>query len=259
MPRPLILNVPPAEAIDHFGSEGYHIGFDWRDTDAAEHLRSFTGAKATRLDILEDIRAEVDRALAEGTTFEAFRESLEPTLARKGWWGRREMLDPVTGERRLVQLRSTRRLRIILDTNLRMAYVRGLWERIERVAQARPWLRYSAVRDARTRPRHRDWHGTVLRWDHPFWRTHFPPNGWRCRCGVQQFDDGDLEEFGYAPWDGPPPGSMDTFPWTNRRTCRTVQVPRGIDPGFQHNVGLVDAGKDAVDRRSQDRRRRAGL
>ena len=62
------------------------------------------------------------------------------------------MLDPRIGKFETVQLGSARRLRIIFDTNLRMAYAKGRWERIERVAADRRWLRYVAVRDARTRP-----------------------------------------------------------------------------------------------------------
>lgn len=240
MAKPEILNVQPVEAVDHFRAKGHHVAFDWRDTDAEQHLRSFTVAKAMREDVLRDIRGAVDRALAEGTTFAQFRDELEPLLRSKGWWGRQSMLDPVTGETRIVQLGSSRRLRIIFDTNLRMAYSKGRWDRIERVAKARPWLRYVAVLDEHTRHSHRGWHGTVLPWDHPWWRTHYPPNGWNCRCTVQQLSDDDLESFGYKPSRKAP--SDGTRAWTNTRTGKVYQVPNGIDPGFDHNVGLIGRG-----------------
>ncbi len=128
------------------------------------------------------------------------------------------------------------------------AYARGRWERIERLAEARPLLRYVAVLDARTRPEHMRWHGTVLPWDHPFWRTHYPPCGWRCRCTVIQLSHEELEEFGFELSEEPPEGWNETRPWLDRRNGRTVQVPVGIDPGFQHNVGLIDVGKDSADR-----------
>lgn len=252
MPESEILRVPPIEAVSHFQAKGYHVGFDWRDTDATQHLTSFTVAKAMELDILEDIREAVDEAIAEGTTFRQFQGRLEPLLRRKGWWGRQRMLDPLTGESRLAQLGSVRRLRIIFDTNVRMAYAKGHWERIERVAQQAPWLRYVSVLDERTRPEHAAWHGTVLPWDHPWWQTHYPPNGWRCRCMVQQLDDDDLADFGYRPSAGPPPGSERTRPWTNRRTGETVEVPLGIDPGFGHNVGLLSLSAEAQ-RRLEER------
>ena len=251
MAKPEILAVPPVEAVEHFRAKGYHVGFGWLDTDAAEHLRSFTVAKAMRLDVLEDLRREVDRAIAAGITFEDFHKELEPRLKARGWWGRQRMVDPLTGESRVVQLGSPRRLRIIFDTNLRMSYAKGRWERIERVAESRPWLRYVAVQDARTRPEHMAWHGTVLPFDHPFWQTHYPPNGWRCRCTVEQLSDADLEEFGLTPSEGPPPGSGRTRPWTNKRSGETVRVPAGIDPGFQHNPGRLNLGRDAADRMTQ--------
>ena len=239
MPEPEILKVPPVEAIAHFRAKGFHVGFDWRDTAAAEHLRSFTVAKMMRVDLLQDVHASVNAAITEGMSFGQFRAELEPLLRAQGWWGRKSVLDPVAGEYRVAQLGSTRRLRIIYDTNLRMSYAKGRWERIERVADERPWLRYVAVLDERTRPDHMAWHGTILRWDHPWWQTHYAPNGWRCRCLVQQLSDDDLAAFGFDPSPGPPPGSEATRAWTNKRTGETVQVPVGIDPGFAHNVGLV--------------------
>lgn len=236
MAEPEYQSVPPREAIDHFRAKGYIFGFDWRDVDAAEHLAAFTVAKAMRLDILADIREAVDAAIADGSTFAAFQQRLEPVLRRKGWWGRREMVDPKTGIRRIIQLGSPRRLRTIFDTNLRTSTARGLWERIERTRDWMPYLRYVATLDSRTRPDHAQWHGTVLPVDHPWWRTHFPPNGWHCRCTVMQLGERDLERYGYRV--SPEPAAR-TRSWVNKRTGETAAVPVGIDPGFQHNVGLV--------------------
>ena len=246
MPDPEPLNVAPEEAIEHFRAKGYHVGFDWRDTAAAQHIVSFTVAKAMEVDILRDIRGAVNRAIAEGRTFEQFRDELEPMLRRRGWWGRREMRDPVTGEIREVQLGSPRRLRTIFDTNIRTAYAHGRWKRIERVADARPFLRYVSVLDDRTRPQHRAWHGTVLPWDHPWWNTFAPPNGWGCRCIIQQFSQDELDDFGYEV-SSSPPASHGRL-WTNSRTGETRMVPSGIDPGWDHNVGKTDLVGEARER-----------
>ena len=173
--------------------------------------------------------------------FAAFADELEPLLRRKGWWGRQVIVGP-DGTAEMVQLGSLSRLRTILDTNLRMSYARGRWERIQRRAERRPWLRYVATLDDRTRPAHRAWHGTVLRHDDPWWRTHNPPNGWHCRCTVVQLSDRDLERRGWSPSERPP---SPTRPWLNKRTGEVIQVPRGIDPGFQHNAGRVDLGEAA--------------
>lgn len=219
-----------------------------------DHARAFTVAKAMRFDLLDDIRRAVDAAQAEGLTFAQFRAELEPALRARGWWGKQEMVDPVTGRKRIAQLGSPRRLRIIYDTNIRMAGARGRWERIERLADRMPYLRYVATLDARTRPEHAAWGGrggspVVLPVNHAWWRTHYPPNGWHCRCTVVQLGEDDLERLGLSVSPDP---VVDTWKWENERTQTTVQVPRGIDPGFEHNVGIVDRQREAAFRRLSD-------
>ncbi len=230
------LDLPPAEAIQHFRAKGARISFDWRDTAAESHLASFTAAKAMRFEILRELRGAVDRAQAEGLAFGSFLRDLRPRLQRLGWWGKREIIDPDTGE--VVQIAiGPRRLRTIFETNLTTAAQRGHWERIERLKDSAPYLRYTAVLDARTRPAHRAWDGIILPVGHEFWRTHYPPNGWRCRCDVTQLSDDDLADEG---WQVSPDPEIHTRPWVNRRSGRVHQVPTGIDPGWDHNVGLVD-------------------
>ena len=62
------------------------------------------------------------------------------------------------------------------------------WHSFRQAAELYPSLRYSAVNDKRTRPQHRAWHAIVRPINDPFWDTHFPPNGWRCRCTAYQTD-----------------------------------------------------------------------
>ena len=237
MASPDVVDLPDAEAVAHFRGkrdrQDWAWSFDWRDVSAEEHLAQFTFAKAARLDVLQAVRAEVDRALAEGRTLREFVGELRPRLQKLGWWGEKEMVDPRTGERRLVEI-GPRRLATIFDTNLRMAHARGRWERIQALKEEMPYLRYVATLDARTRPEHARWHGTVLRVDDPWWRTHYPPNGWRCRCAVQQLSESDLRRRGRGATPRPKGG---TRKWTNRRTGEIVDVPAGIDPGFERNAG----------------------
>lgn len=235
-PAPVELKpLPDQEALRYLRSKGYRIGFDWRDVRDQEHARAFTVAKGMRLDILADIREALDQALAEGRTFEQFKRDLTPVLQAKGWWGRQAMTDPKTGETTTVQLGSPRRLQIIFDTNIRTAHAAGDWARIERVKDRRPYLMYDPVMDGHTRPLHRTWNGIVLPVDHPWWDTHYPPNGWRCRCRVRQLSDRDLGRYGLKVAD-PAPEVVERD-WLNTRTGVTEQVPEGIDPGFAYNVG----------------------
>ena len=227
--------LPPKEAIKYFRSKGYKISFDWQDVWQEEHAHAFTVAKAMRTDILQDIRRSMDSAIAEGTTLQEFKKQLKPTLQEKGWWGRKLLIDPKTGEEKEVQLGSSRRLRTIFDTNMRSAYAAGRWERIERVKKTRPYLRYIAVQDNRTRDKHRQWHNTILPVDHPFWQKFYPPNGWHCRCSVQQLSKRDLDKRGLKVTEHPPSPPDVTF--RDKNSGRLQKVPKGIDPGFNFNIG----------------------
>ncbi|MBK67912.1 MAG: hypothetical protein CMP22_07250 [Rickettsiales bacterium] len=227
----------PKEAVDFFRKKGYKQSFNWQDVWREEHAYSFTVAKAMRNDILQDIRSALDDAITNGVPFKEFSKNLSNVLADKGWWGRKEMIDPNTGEKKLVQLGSPHRLSTIYYTNLRSAYAAGHWQRIERSAKTRPYLRYVAILDDRTRDRHRAWHGIVLPVDHPFWSQFYPPNGWGCRCSVQQLSKRDLERRGYkiTPDNQLPLDEKKRF--VNKRSGEVVTLPKGIDPGFGYNVG----------------------
>lgn len=228
-------NLPDKKAIKYFKSKGYTFGFDWRDVSAQTHAHAFTVAKVTRLDILQDIRTAMDDAIKKGLTPQQFKKNLAPILQAKGWWGRKEMMDPLTGEIKKVQLGSHRRLKTIFDVNMRTSHAAGKWDRMQRTKKSRPYLRYVAIQDGRTRQQHSSWHGTVLPIDHQFWITHYPPNGWRCRCTVQQLSDRDLKRYGHEVSNEP---LIQTQGHVNKRTGEILDVPKGIDPGFANNVGL---------------------
>lgn len=232
--------LPPDEAIRWFREKGYALSFDWRDMWGQDHARAFTVAKATQLDLLADLREAVDRAIAEGRTLGMFRKELTPLLQERGWWGKQKVVDPRTGIEVEAQLGSPTRLRTIYETNLRQAMAAGRWERIERTAQARPFLRYVAIDDGRTRDEHMRWHGVVLPWDDPWWRTHYPPNGWGCRCKVQQLSERDMARFGYELSPKAPPTRHVLY--VNERTGQRMRVPKGISPGFDYNAGLAPRG-----------------
>lgn len=236
-PEPFPL-LPPKQAIDFFRAKGMKIGFAWQDVWQEEHAHAFTVAKAMQRDILETIRAAVDDAIANGRSLAQFRAELTPLLQAKGWWGRKMMIDPATGQMRSVELGSPRRLKIIYDMNLRMAHAAGRWVKIQRTKDSFPFLRYTAVMDDRTRPEHAGWHGTILPVDDPWWDTHYPPCGWNCRCTVMQLDQAMMDERGWQHGhNGGPPLEDAIVTYTNPRTGEVSELPAGIDPGFAYNVG----------------------
>ena len=59
------------------------------------------------------------------------------------------------------------------------------WEEFEKDGD-RYFLQYRTVGDDRVRKEHAALDATTLPVEHPFWDTHYPPNGWNCRCNVVQ-------------------------------------------------------------------------
>ncbi len=226
--------LPPKETIDFFSQKGYKIGFSWEHVWQQEHQAAFTVAKVMQLDILRDIRSGVDSALADGATFETFRKNLKPLLLEKGWWGKAEMIDPLTGESKLVQLGSTRRLRTIFDTNLRTSYSEGQWERIQSAKKNFPYLRYDANNSEHPRMQHSGWDNLVLPADDPFWQAHYPVKAWGCKCNVTQFNKKMLDQRGLKIGESP---EVPQYSYVNKRTGEIQRIPKGVDPAFNYPPG----------------------
>jgi SPP1 gp7 family putative phage head morphogenesis protein len=188
------IGLPPEKAIEFFKSKGYTFSWDWYDIWQEAHAKAFTVAKAMRMDILQDIRDMVQKALDEGITFAQFRKELESKLKAKGWWGRKIIGDETGAEE--VQLGSPHRLKTIYQTNLQTAYNAGRWKGQMENVDNRPYLQYVAVMDSRTRPHHKILNGKVFRADDPFWDTHYPPLGFNCRCRVRALSDKNIKDRG---------------------------------------------------------------
>ncbi len=238
------IGLPPEQAIRYFEAKGYTIGFNWQEVWGEAHARAFTVAGVTKLDILADIKQALGEALSKGETLADFQHRLQPLLEAKGWWGKGRIVDQDSGEiigKRL----NPRRLDTIFRTNLQSAYMAGRYQAQLDNAEARPWWEYVAVMDNRTRPMHRQLHGRVFRYDDPFWRSFYPPNGWRCRCRVRTRSSADLSRLGLQADDSS--GQLDTVDqpidrqgntrpapaWTNPRTGQRFMA----DAGFGWNPG----------------------
>jgi SPP1 gp7 family putative phage head morphogenesis protein len=222
--------VSPAEAVAFLRDKIDLPTKAWTDLWQGMHSRAFVVAGAQGEKLLADFHAAVNKAISEGTTLAEFRKDFDRIVAAHGW-----------------SYRGSRgwRSAVIFNTNLRMAYAAGRWAQIQRVKKQRPYLRYVAVLDDRVRPQHEAWHDTILPVDHEFWRTHFPPNGWNCRCTVQSLNRRDLKRYGLKLSDGPPPTPLVMKSVKTPDGNIMVEVPDGIDPGFAYNVGETAFGRGA--------------
>lgn len=187
--------LPPQDAIAYLESKGYAIGFSWTDVWQEAHARAFTAAGVMKTEVLADLKAGLVEALKNGTTRQDYLRNLTPLLQRKGWWGADAQVDKITGEMAGKGL-TPRRLATIFDTNLQTAYLAGRYKAFLANVADRPYWQYVAVMDSRTRPAHAALNGRTFRYDDPFWQSGFPPNGFRCRCGVRALDREDLQARG---------------------------------------------------------------
>ncbi len=239
---------PPKQALEYFRKKGFKQSFSYQDVWKTEHRRAFTVAKVSSQSLLIDIRASVDRAISEGKTLEDFKKELFPKLQKRGWIGHQFMDDPILGGTDLYELGTPRRLKIIYETNMRVSRAAGQWERIKKTQAALPYLIYSLGPSKEHRPEHESWAGTLLPVADTFWKTHYPPNGWGCKCRVRSITRGETKKRGGAT----KRPSRATVPWTNAWTGATEKVPIGIDPGWNYNPGIGSASQKAVEKHEKD-------
>lgn len=179
------IHMPPKDAIAYFTSKGYAISFNWTQVWQEQHARAFTVAGVARADILRDIHNALQEALESGQTGKWFREQLEPILRRKGWWGKKEEIDPDTGEVREVKQGCPERLDLIFDQNIGGCFSAGRYKQGKENAAFRPYWQYVCKMLPTSRAAHKALNDLVFRHDDPFWDTHYPPNGYRCQCSVR--------------------------------------------------------------------------
>lgn len=239
----------PPEVIGYFADKNLRPRFSWLDVWGQEHAHAFTVAKAVDAELLGAFERTIDGAIRDGKGFERWQEDAQAELQRLGWWGPRRVSDPQgLDPDKVVNFASRRRLDTIFWGNVSSARAAGQWERIQRTKAALPFILYVRTTSSDPRPEHLTWAGTILPADHPWWSTHFPPNGWHCDCSVRQISSRERSRLleatkgpdgVYYVTDPVELGPPRTF--VNRRTGERTQVPAGIDPGWQTNPGLSRA------------------
>lgn len=191
----------------------------WQSIERSAHDRGFMVAGAMKADLLVDLRGAVDQAVQGGSIGE-FRKSFAQIVAKHGWTG-------WTGEGSAAG--QAWRTRVIYQTNVATSYAAGRRAQLldPDLAARRPFWRYvHSDSVAHPRPLHQLWGSQRLTLpnDHPFWNSHFPPNGWGCSCRVVA-----VPRPGNDDATAPPAGWADIDPKTG--------APVGIDKGWDYAPG----------------------
>lgn len=91
------------------------------------------------------------------------------------------------------------------------------WRDIQNNAEALPLLKYTTIGDSNVRDEHKKLDGIILPVNHSFWYSHYPPNGFACRCTVQQLADGEQ---------------------TTQMDLINLKI-EDLDPTFNNNIGIT--------------------
>ncbi len=124
--------------------------------------------------------------------------------------------------------------RVAFQAGVRAAYGAGRYERA--MASGMPLLVYRSMRDRRVREAHRRLEGVTLPKNDSFWNTHYPPNGWRCRCKVFAANEAGvqrLEAAGVPVQREAPQERMVEY--RNKATGEVQRLPESIEPGWDYN------------------------
>jgi len=214
---------PFAEQLNFFEQKLNLPTARWDDIMRSAHDRAFIVAGAANADLLNDLHAAVRNAIKNGTGIDVFQKEFDALVKKNGWTG-------WTGEE--TKAGQAWRAMVIYKTNLSTSYAAGRWKQLNDpgLLSLRPYWKYVHSDSVlHPRPLHLSWDGIVLPHDHPFWLTHFCPNGWGCECRVTAVDAAEYAKAQKAGKDEPPAGWDEIDPKT--------MAPVGIDRGFDYAPG----------------------
>jgi hypothetical protein len=212
-------DLPFAEQINFLRRKLNLPSARWDDIKKAAHDRAFIVAGAAKADLINDLHRAVEDNIKAGKSVDDFRKDFKDIVDRHGWHG-------WTGEG--TAKGEAWRTRVIFKTNLHTSYAAGRYQQLKDpgLLQRRPYWQFIHSGHENYRPLHKQWgdSGLTLRHDHPFWKTHYPPNGIGCACTVRAVPE---PEEGCATeppegWDIPDP--------------KTGCLP-GVDKGWDYAPG----------------------
>jgi len=223
--------LPFQEQIDFFRQKLNLPTERYDDILKSAHDRAFMVAGAMKADLLDDFGSSVDKSISEGKSIGWFRQQFDETVKKHGWEG-------WTGSDS--QAGRNWRTLLIYRTNILSSYAAGRWQQLNDpdLLKSRPYWKYIHSDRVNTpREIHKAWGDlpVVLHHTHPWWKIHFPPNGYGCQCRVVAVRPREYK--------GQMPPYNGTY--THKDDRRGAQeIPEGIDygwdyaPGSQVNVPL---------------------
>lgn len=148
--------------------------------EAAAKTKAFTVAGVTADQMLATIHDELVKQVAAGANLREFSKFIRTRLQDSGFVA---SLKPLANGQ---QALSASHVETVFRTNTLGAYNAGRHAQMTdpEVLRLRPVWEFRAIRDDRVREAHGAAHGKRLLASDPFWKSAYPPYGFRCRCRV---------------------------------------------------------------------------
>lgn len=180
------------EALQYAHSKKVVMPDEFYSLDLKTRQMATTVSFLSSLEQVESVVKTLNKTLASGGTFNDFQKLIAES----------EIILP------------KHYLDNVFRTNIQSAYGHGRWQQQQKNKDKRPYLMYSAINDSRVRPAHLALNRIVLPIDHPFWLTHYPPLGFRCRCTVIALTEKQALKYGVTP-DDKLPEVAEALDWSS--------------------------------------------
>ena len=216
LPEPEIImeGVTPDAALEFWQWRAKLTDEEAKALGEGARCRAFYVSGLARHDLVMLVSDGMEEALKNGETLETFKARIAEAIRTQGW--------------------HDYRVENIFRTNMQTAYAAGRYKKMQAVKKSRPYWQYMAIMDRRVRPSHAILNGMVYPADHEFWKTNYPPNGFRCRCGVRSLSARQVKRMGLEVQEEMPGPGVWTDPKTEYEYF--VHFP-GADKGFRNNPG----------------------
>ncbi|MDL2275816.1 phage head morphogenesis protein, partial [Desulfosarcina sp. OttesenSCG-928-G10] len=215
------MKLEPREAISFWNSKTCLLPDQFSKLTDDEKFLAFTVSGIPKIKSIKTVHKAILSAIKNGDTSQEFNKNMRAVVEPAGWTKEEE----------------NRRLDNIFRTNIQTAFNVGRYRQMMKVKEARPFWRYNAVNDSRTRPTHRAVNGKIFRFDHPFWDKWYPPNGFRCRCNVRTLSQREIDRDGLTVETQDPIGRLMNI--TTPDGIVMSAIPLMPDPGFAFNPGKI--------------------
>ena len=180
------------EALQYAHNKKIVLPDEFYSMDLKTRQMATTVSFLSSLEQIETVIKAVNKSIADGGTFNDFQKLIAES----------EIILP------------KHYLDNVFRTNIQNAYGHGRWQQQQRNKAKRPYLMYSAINDSRVRPAHLALNRIVLPIDHPFWLTHYPPLGFRCRCSCIALTEKQALKYGITP-DDKLPEVAEALDWSS--------------------------------------------